>query len=123
MMLASSLAFKPFGRIPLAVVSSGARSSSSSRRGPLYGSAFPPSSSLLATSALHSHPAGCCFPQHRAMAVGLKLQPAGDPVFAIDTNSIRFGRGALLELGAAVASKLQPTQSNGMKLCNSAPVL
>ena len=46
------------------------------------------------------------------MAVGLQLQPSGDPVFAIDTNSIRFGRGALLELGAAVASKLQPIQSN-----------
>ena len=47
------------------------------------------------------------------MTAGLQLQPSqvGDAVFAIDTNSIRFGNGALLELGAAVGAALQSVQS------------
>lgn len=60
------------------------------------------------------HPPGCCCPQHRALTAGLQLQPSqlGDAVFAIDTNSIRFGTGALLELGAAVGAALHSVQSS-----------
>jgi hydroxyacid-oxoacid transhydrogenase len=55
------------------------------------------------------HPPGCSCPQHRAMAMGLQLQ--GDPVFAIEASNIRFGRGALLELGAAVTAALHSLHS------------
>jgi hydroxyacid-oxoacid transhydrogenase len=58
-----------------------------------------------------AHPPGCCCPHHRAISMGLHTRPHGDPVFAIDTSSIRFGRGALLELGAAVSAALPPAQS------------
>jgi hypothetical protein len=67
----------------------------------------------LKSASAVTHPPGCCCPQHRAMTAGLQLQPSqlGDAVFAIDTNSIRFGNGALLELGAAVGAALQSVQS------------
>jgi hydroxyacid-oxoacid transhydrogenase len=62
-------------------------------------------------SATATHPPGCCCPQHRAMAIGLQTQQVGDPVFAIEATSIRFGPGSLLELGAAVSSALHSLQS------------
>jgi hydroxyacid-oxoacid transhydrogenase len=117
-----------FGRLPLrrlAFASPSARisvSSYSQRKLASNLTSSRPSTSFkhIAPATGVVHPAGCCCPHHRAIAMGLHIQPTGDPVFAIDTSSIRFGRGALLELGAAVNAALPPVQSLRSSRCSVA---